>query len=98
MSKIILNGGSKLYGEVNIDNAKNAMLPLISACIMLETRVTFINCPKLDDILVMLEIIKSGKIGEVEEVYISAMHDYHAFSLIRKILNCENKAGNFLFY
>lgn len=44
----------------------------------------------------MLEIIKSGKIGEVEEVYISTMHDYHAFSLIRKILNCENM--NFVLY
>ena len=58
MSKLIINGGNKLYGEITAESAKNGLLPLLSACILYEGKVTFINCPKIKDILVMLEIIK----------------------------------------
>ena len=36
-------------------------------------------------------IIKSGEIGEVNNLYISCAHDYHAVSLIRKLLNTGDK-------
>ena len=57
MSSFIINGGNKLYGEVTIQSAKNSMLPLISACILIEGKVTFLNVNKLSDIEVMLKII-----------------------------------------
>ena len=58
MSKLIVTGENKLYGEVTVESAKNALLPLISACILYESKVTFINVPKLKDVEVMLEIIE----------------------------------------
>ena len=59
MSKFVINGGNKLYGEVTIQSAKNSLLPLIAACILVDGKVTFLNCNKLNDVCVMLEIIKS---------------------------------------
>ncbi len=58
MSKLIINGGKKLFGEITAESAKNALLPLLSACILYEGKVTLINCPRLKDIEVMIEIIE----------------------------------------
>ena len=81
MSKLIINGGNKLYGEITAESAKNGLLPLLSACILYEGKVTFINCPKIKDILVMLEIIKylGGKYvfnNENLTVDCSTLHSY----------------------
>ena len=48
MSKFVISGGNKLFGEVTIQSAKNSLLPLISACILVEGKVTFLNCNKLE--------------------------------------------------
>ncbi len=79
MGKFIINGGQKLYGEITAESAKNAMLPLISACIMYEGKVTFLKCPKLKDVLIMLEIIEylGGKysfFGDVLTVDCSSLY------------------------
>ena len=58
MSKLIVSSRKNISGEVIIPSAKNVMLPLISACIMIEGKVTFLNVKKLLDITVILEIIK----------------------------------------
>lgn len=81
MSKFIINGGRKLYGEITAESAKNAILPLISACILYEGKVTFVNCPKLKDIEVMLEIIEylGGRYtfyGNNLTVDCSSLHSY----------------------
>ncbi|MBO5712651.1 MAG: UDP-N-acetylglucosamine 1-carboxyvinyltransferase [Clostridia bacterium] len=59
MSKFVINGGNKLFGEVTVQSAKNSLLPLISACILIDGKVTFLNCNKLNDVCVMLDIIKA---------------------------------------
>ena len=59
MSRLEIVGGNKLYGNIKIQSAKNCLLPLISACIMLESEITFLNVPMLKDIICLLEIIKS---------------------------------------
>lgn len=59
MSRLIINGKNKLYGKIKMKSAKNALLPLIASCILLDFEVGFFNVPKLTDVLVMLEIIKS---------------------------------------
>lgn len=59
MSKLVVEGGKKLYGEVTVQSAKNSLLPLIAACILIDGSVTFLNCNKLKDVTVMLEIISS---------------------------------------
>ena len=59
MGKFIINGGNKLYGEVEIMSAKNVMLPLIASTVLLDFEVAFLNCPKLYDIDVILDIISN---------------------------------------
>ena len=58
MNKLIVKGKNKLYGKVEVKSAKNVLLPLISACILLDFEVGFLNVPKLTDVDVMLNIIK----------------------------------------
>ncbi|MBQ3235718.1 MAG: UDP-N-acetylglucosamine 1-carboxyvinyltransferase [Clostridia bacterium] len=59
MSKLIINGKNKLYGKIEVKSAKNAMLPLIASCVLLDFEVGFLNCSDIGDVSVMLEIIKS---------------------------------------
>lgn len=59
MEKFIINGGRRLYGRVNIAPAKNACLPIIAACIMLNGEITLLNAPKIFDVIVMAEIVKN---------------------------------------
>ena len=39
MGKFVINGGKKLYGEVDIQSAKNAILPLIASTVLLDFEV-----------------------------------------------------------
>ncbi|MBO7215348.1 MAG: UDP-N-acetylglucosamine 1-carboxyvinyltransferase [Clostridia bacterium] len=59
MSKLIINGKNKLYGKVDVKSAKNAILPLIASCVLLDFEVGFLNCNEIGDVSVMLDIIKS---------------------------------------
>ncbi len=58
MEKLCVTGGRKLFGKVEINSAKNAVLPLISASIITEGKTIIRNCPKISDVLVMIEIIE----------------------------------------
>ena len=59
MASIHIIGGKKLKGRVRLQAAKNAVLPIIAACILTKSTVVLKNCPPLLDILAMLEIIRS---------------------------------------
>ena len=57
MEKIIIRGGNPLYGSVSISGAKNAALPVISACILNEEACIIDNIPPVSDIHILLEIL-----------------------------------------
>lgn len=59
MEKIIVNGGNKLNGEVNISGAKNAVLPILAATVIGENESTILNVPDLRDVEVMEKILLS---------------------------------------
>lgn len=61
MEKIIIRGGNPLYGSVSISGAKNAALPVISACILNKETCIIDNIPPVSDILILLEIL--GEMG-----------------------------------
>ena len=58
MQKIVLEGGNKLIGEVNVSPAKNACLPIIASLIALDGEILLKNAPKIADVLVMAQIIE----------------------------------------
>ena len=53
MEKIVVRGGNKLEGEVEIEGAKNAVLPILAAAILpSEGRTILTNVPMLSDVSV----------------------------------------------
>ncbi|MGI6711373.1 MAG: UDP-N-acetylglucosamine 1-carboxyvinyltransferase [Bacillota bacterium] len=58
MSKLIINGGARLEGTVKIDGAKNAALAIIAAAIMAEGETILENVPRINDVVVMTEILE----------------------------------------
>lgn len=59
MEKIIIRGGNPLYGNISISGAKNAALPVISACILNEEPCIIDNIPPVSDINILLEILSA---------------------------------------
>lgn len=59
MEKIIVKGGCKLSGEVNISSAKNSVLPIIAASILCGSKCTIENAPMLDDVIVVCDVLRS---------------------------------------
>ncbi|HET6546488.1 MAG TPA: UDP-N-acetylglucosamine 1-carboxyvinyltransferase, partial [Rhodanobacteraceae bacterium] len=61
MAKIIINGGVPLNGEVRISGAKNAVLPILAACLLADDPVTIGNVPHLHDVTTTMELL--GQMG-----------------------------------
>lgn len=58
MQKLIIDGGKPLYGEIGVQTAKNAALPIIAACILTDEPIIIEKCPRLKDIDAMLDIMR----------------------------------------
>ncbi len=58
MEKYIINGGNRLSGSVEVQTAKNAVLPLLAASILTEEPVTLHRCPGITDVKNMLKILE----------------------------------------
>ncbi len=59
MQKLIINGGKKLYGEIDIQGAKNAVLPILAAAVLCKGDVVLHNCPRLSDVYSAMRILSS---------------------------------------
>ncbi len=57
MEQIIINGGTPLFGSVNINGAKNAALPVICACVLNEETCIIDNIPPVSDIELLLDML-----------------------------------------
>mgnify|MGYP001096509133 CR=1 FL=1 len=58
MSKLVIEGGRRLIGEVEIQGAKNSVLPILTATIMCKGESVIHNCPNLSDVDVTIEILE----------------------------------------
>lgn len=59
MSEIIVNGGKSLCGEINVQGAKNSVLPILSATVLCKGVSVIHNCPELSDVYAALDILKA---------------------------------------
>ena len=59
MEKLVVKGGKKLFGKTTVPTAKNALLPIISAALMLDGESCIKQCPHLLDIAASRDIINS---------------------------------------
>ena len=58
MDKIILTGGSKLLGKIDISGAKNAALPLMATTLLTNEKMFLENIPLLGDVGSMRELLE----------------------------------------
>ncbi|MEO7916305.1 MAG: UDP-N-acetylglucosamine 1-carboxyvinyltransferase [Dokdonella sp.] len=61
MAKIVINGGETLNGDVTISGAKNAVLPILAACLLADGPMTIGNVPHLHDVTTTMELL--GQMG-----------------------------------
>lgn len=66
MDKLIIEGGTKLKGEVTVSGAKNAVLPILAATLLTEDACVIKGVPFLRDTNTMLKILRSlGKSADL---------------------------------
>lgn len=60
MNKIVIKGGKPLRGEVYIEGAKNAVLPIVTSALLATEGVSkFYNVPNLSDVKIISELLTS---------------------------------------
>ena len=79
MDKIVINGGKPLNGEVFISGAKNAVLPIMTACVIEPGKYTLNNVPDLRDTRTM------GRLIEM----IGGSVQFHNNSMQINTINCD---------
>ncbi len=57
MDKILIRGGRRLTGEVALEGAKNAALPILLAALLTPERCTFRNVPSVVDVRTTLRLL-----------------------------------------
>ena len=65
MATLIVEGGHRLGGSVNVEGNKNAALPLLAACLLTDEPCILTNVPRIGDVRVMVDLLR-GLGAEVE--------------------------------
>jgi UDP-N-acetylglucosamine 1-carboxyvinyltransferase len=58
MDKIVIKGGKRLHGKVKIGGAKNAVLPVMAACLLTRGVSVIKNVPNLKDVATMASVLE----------------------------------------
>ena len=58
MDKLVINGGTKLKGEVTISGAKNAAVAILPATLLVNGICTINNLPNISDVKIICDILK----------------------------------------
>lgn len=67
MDKFIVQGANQLNGSVAISAAKNSVLKLLAASLLIPGEITLKNIPKLNDIKTMIKLLKELGATIIEE-------------------------------
>ena len=67
MEAMIIKGGQRLSGKVQVSGAKNAALPIMAAAILGDGPSTIENVPKLNDVTTMCRILETLGAGVTHE-------------------------------
>ncbi|OQY29552.1 MAG: UDP-N-acetylglucosamine 1-carboxyvinyltransferase [Candidatus Cloacimonetes bacterium 4572_55] len=59
MEKFIIEGGRRIQGEIEPRGSKNEALAILSATAMLPEKTTISNIPLINDVLLMIELLKA---------------------------------------
>jgi UDP-N-acetylglucosamine 1-carboxyvinyltransferase len=67
MSTLLIEGGRRLAGAVDVEGNKNSALPLLAACLLTSEECVLTNVPRISDVEVMARLILDLG-GEVEGI------------------------------
>src|SRR3954469_21735196 len=67
MSTLLIEGGQRLSGAVEVEGNKNSALPLLAACLLTADECVLTNVPRISDVEVMARLILDLG-GEVEGI------------------------------
>src|SRR5258706_10637423 len=57
MSTLLIEGGQRLSGSVEVEGNKNAALPLLAACLLTSDECVLTNVPRISDVEVMARLL-----------------------------------------
>ncbi len=83
MDKLVIQGGARLQGEVNVSGAKNAALPILCAALLAETTLKLSSVPKLKDVGTTIHLlehmgVKASRQGDKVDLDASVIHTLEA--------------------
>lgn len=81
MSSLLIEGGRHLDGEITVQGAKNAVLPILAATVLNNGKSIIRNCPALSDVSSTVEVLENLgcaviRHGSVLEVDSSGMNSF----------------------
>lgn len=91
MDKILVQGGRRLKGTVQVSGAKNAALPILASALLCDGPNTFTNVPVLRDIHSTLQLlthlgVRCGMDGHTVQVDAGGLNNHEApYDLVRKM-------------
>jgi UDP-N-acetylglucosamine 1-carboxyvinyltransferase len=57
MSTLLIEGGQRLSGSVEVEGNKNSALPLLAACLLTTEECILTNVPRISDVEVMARLL-----------------------------------------
>src|SRR5712691_12035047 len=57
MSTLLIEGGHRLSGSIDVEGNKNAALPLLAACLLTSEECVLTNVPKIKDVESMAQLL-----------------------------------------
>ncbi len=90
MYSLILNGGVPLHGEVPVSGAKNAVLPLMAACLLTREPCVIRRVPDLSDVQFMGKILgslgaKVRSAGDTVSIEANRIQSFADYDLVRRM-------------
>ncbi len=92
MEKIIIEGGYRLQGRVKISGAKNAALPIMTACLLTDEKCIIRNAPDVVDVATLSHIlgelgvrVDGGETGTLEIKVESEENSIAPYDMVRKM-------------
>lgn len=59
MAQLRIEGGSRLSGRISISGSKNAVLPILAACLLTDEECRLKNVPRLEDVTTMASLLET---------------------------------------
>jgi len=57
VAQLLIEGGTRLVGRVPISGSKNAVLPILAACLLTDEECRIKNVPRIEDVYTMTKLL-----------------------------------------